>query len=41
MKKPRIIKYFPPVIVQCLDCEYEDSEQKFIQKEKSQILAIS
>ncbi|MFX1358925.1 MAG: hypothetical protein ACFE8T_01145 [Promethearchaeota archaeon] len=34
MKKPKIIKYFPPIIVKCMDCEYENLEQKFVQKGK-------
>lgn len=34
MKKPKIIKYFPPVIVKCLECGYEGSEEKFIKEKK-------
>jgi hypothetical protein len=39
MKKPKIVKYFPPIIVKCLDCEYESLEEKFIRKEKSTLMA--
>ena len=34
MKKPKIIKYFPPVTVKCVECGYEGSEEKFIRKKK-------
>ncbi len=32
MKKPKIIKYFPPVTVQCLECKKEGIEKEFIKK---------
>lgn len=38
MKKPKTIKYFPPIIVKCLDCEYENLEEKFIHKEKTTLI---
>lgn len=30
MRMPKIIQYFPPKIVKCLDCGYQDKESKFI-----------
>ncbi|MFX0031995.1 MAG: hypothetical protein ACFE8E_00525 [Candidatus Hodarchaeota archaeon] len=40
MKKPKIIKYFPPITVKCLDCEHESLEEKFIQKERTKFMVI-
>ncbi len=35
MKKPKIVNYFPPIIVQCLDCNHKSIEAQFIQKENN------
>ena len=32
MRKPRIINYFPPVTVKCIDCRKEGFEEKFIKE---------
>ena len=33
-KKPRMVRYFPPTAVKCLDCGFTNLESKFIyQKE--------
>ncbi|MHA1669304.1 MAG: hypothetical protein ACTSV5_01870 [Promethearchaeota archaeon] len=41
MKKPRITNYFPPVIVKCDVCGYEDAEKKFIIEEEIQYPILS
>jgi hypothetical protein len=33
MKKPKVVNYFPPVIVLCVDCNYKSIEANFIKKE--------
>ncbi len=35
MKKPKIIIYFPPIIVQCLACTHKDVEAHFIKKDNN------
>jgi len=40
MRKPKIVRYFPPIIAKCTDCGYENSENKFIKEEKSQTTII-
>ena len=32
LKKHRIVRYFPPIRVQCVICKKEDTEDKFIKK---------
>lgn len=41
MRKPKIIRYFPPKIAKCLDCSYQDKEKVFIIKDTSQKTLIS
>ena len=36
MRKPKIIRYFPPKIAKCLDCGYQDKESVFIAEESYQ-----
>jgi len=37
-KKPRMVRYFPPIAVICLDCGYTNLESKFIyQKENKSV----
>lgn len=40
MRKPRIINYFPPVMVRCVDCRKEGFEKKFIKEEKTDFKLI-
>ncbi len=40
MRKPRIINYFPPVTVKCVDCRKEGFEKKFIKEEQSDFKLI-
>ena len=35
MKKPKILKYYPPIIVQCLDCKKEGYEKDFIKEDQA------
>jgi len=44
MRKPKIIRYFPPKITKCLDCGHQDNESKFINEKtphKSLISAVN
>ncbi len=41
LRKPKVIRYFPPKIVKCLDCGHEDKESKFIREEQSHKSLIS
>ena len=34
MRKPKIVNYFPPVMVQCIDCKKEGIEKKFIKEDE-------
>jgi len=37
-KKPRMVRYFPPIAVKCFDCGYTNIESKFIyQKENKSV----
>ncbi len=40
MRKPRIINYFPPVKVRCVDCRKEGFEKKFIKEEQTDFKVI-
>jgi hypothetical protein len=40
MRKPRIINYFPPVTVRCVDCRKEGLEKKFIKEEQTDFKTI-
>ena len=40
MKKPKIIRYFPPITVRCSDCGYINFEIKFIKDEKTKYTSI-
>ncbi len=33
MKKPKVVNYFPPIIVQCLECAHKNIEASFIKKD--------
>lgn len=33
-KKPKLINYFPPITVKCLECGYMNLESKFIKEEE-------
>ena len=35
MKKPKVVNYFPPVIVLCVDCAHKDVEAHFIKKDET------
>ena len=39
-KKPKIVNYFPPVLVLCTDCGHKDFETKFIVDEKVKVPKI-
>jgi hypothetical protein len=41
MRKPNIIRYFPPKIAACIDCGYQDKEIVFIVEETSEKKLIS
>lgn len=34
MRKPKIVNYYPPVMVQCIDCKKEGIEKKFIKEDE-------
>ena len=40
MKKPKIIRYFPPIEVQCLDCGYANMERDFIKEDRLHIKSL-
>jgi len=40
MKKPKIIRYFPPIAVKCQECGYINLESKFIKEQKEQITPL-
>ena len=33
-KKPKMVNYFPPITVKCLDCDYMNFETKFVKEEQ-------
>jgi len=41
MRKPKIVRYFPPKIAKCVDCGYQDKETVFIIEDTSQKTLIS
>ncbi len=40
MRKPKIVNYYPPVMVQCIDCIKEGLEEKFIKEEQTDFRII-
>ncbi|MFX1316907.1 MAG: hypothetical protein ACFE9T_13680 [Promethearchaeota archaeon] len=40
MKKPKIVRYFPPITVRCSDCGYVNLERKFIKDEKIKLTPV-
>jgi len=40
MRKPKIVNYYPPVMVQCIDCKKEGLEEKFIKEEQTDFRII-
>lgn len=40
MKKPKIIRYFPPITVRCSDCGHINLEIKFIKDEKAKYIPV-
>jgi hypothetical protein len=43
MKMPKVLNYFPPKTVKCIDCGYVNAEAKFIreQQQRSTLLNYS
>ena len=35
LKKPRIVNYFPPITVECLDCKTKGPEKTFIRQDQT------
>ncbi len=40
IKKPKVISYFPPKIVKCLDCNKKNLEKEFFKKDSKRLRKI-
>ena len=40
LKKPKIVQYYPPIIVECLDCKKRGSEKDFIKEDHARAAPV-
>ncbi len=40
-KKPRMVRYFPPTAVKCLDCGFTNLESKFIYQKEIKLVHLN
>ncbi len=40
MKKPKIVQYYPPIIVECIECKKKGSEKEFIKEDQARAAPI-